>query len=384
MKFYEMGPNNPPPSEEGVSHEAPNTSTPETLGAAYERAQNIANDCIKKIDPAYSVRVILATVRLRDGTTQDSTVLAFTHNEDPSLNWTMSIDPTDEAYLTERFEGIIANIVYEKSGALFTNTHDEADCVGRLDQNKLERLLSNERIKTPEEVEIIALANQATNEIRQRYGFPDTIVPDNAIHVITSNAWTRPGSAVFIEEINTIAIRETPRLQIFKAKVIHEMFHFKSQNVLPTIFNEALIEHITMQAFRLIENEPLTAEERRDAQRIQQENPTTMSADGSPLFSEDTFLAYTDHTGRIFAEKFTYREERDLFDRFIQNVALRSGGKFKSADDVFTAFLKASFSGDTSELEIIDEIYGAGTLEAMHNVGDDIALLKEILEGQRG
>jgi len=215
------------------------------------------------------------------------------------------------------------------------------------------------------------------------YGLEGVSVPDRAIHIVKSLEWKARGTAMYVEELNAIILQETPKLQIFKKKIIHEMFHLKSNNLLPRIFNEALTEKATMEAFRLIEKEPTTSLERMMSEKIQKEYPNHKSEDGSPLFSEDTFLAYINDEGAICSENFTYRQERDLLDKFTQKIFEKSSGLFKSKDEVFKVFLRANLSGDSSLLEIIDKVYGKGTLQSLHKAGNDISKLREIIEQEQ-
>ena len=50
-------------------------------------------------------------------------------------------------------------------------------------------LKSQERIKTPEEVEIILLANDATNAVRERFGLSAFEIPCDNFHIVPEEVW---------------------------------------------------------------------------------------------------------------------------------------------------------------------------------------------------
>lgn len=347
----------------------------------YKKAKEKADTFISSVDPLYSVEVISVNVSLNGGAEQESIVLAFRHNQDSSKEWTMNIDTSDE-YINGRFENVVRGIIEEKAQEFVPDRQNYEDVEDGFGDQKFEELEGKERMKSREEMQVIDLTNEVTDKVRQAYGLEDISIPDKAIHMIKESEWEGKGTAMFVEELKVIAIKETPRLQIFKKKIVHEMFHLKSNNLLPKAFNEAVTEKATMDAFRLIENEPLTSLERMQSEKIRSEYPHARSEDGSPLFSEDTFLAYVDDKGMLHSENFTYKEERELLDTFTQNLFERSNGLFKSKDEVFRTFLRANLSGDSSLLEVVDRIYGEGTLKAMNEAGSDVSKLREVIEAK--
>ena len=99
---------------------------------------------------------------------------------------------------------VVGNISEEDKGKIFQDNKE------RFDNQIFEDLKGKEREKTPEELEIILLVNEATNEIRQKYGLSDFDVPSKNIHILLEEEWpTRNKSLAFYNsKLQAVALRE--------------------------------------------------------------------------------------------------------------------------------------------------------------------------------
>ena len=123
------------------------------------------------------------------------------------------------------FERVVGNISEAEKEQILRDKGE------RFDDQAFEDLKGKERQKTPEELQIISLANQATNEVRQRYGLENFDIPPENIHVITEETWPREKSAAFFNSmLQGVAMREKLSNIAFMKTAFHEMLHFKSYN----------------------------------------------------------------------------------------------------------------------------------------------------------
>lgn len=110
----------------------------------------------------------------------------------------------------------------------------------RFDDQFFEGMKGKEREKTPEELEIISLVDEATNKLRQKYGLEDFNIPAKNIHVIKEEEWSPTeaglpkgkGVAVYNHKAQAVAMREQPHKIVFMKFAFHEMLHFKSHGAL--------------------------------------------------------------------------------------------------------------------------------------------------------
>src|SRR6266478_1125160 len=90
------------------------------------------------------------------------------------------------------FERVVGSV----SDAEKENIRREFD--DQFNDQAFESLVGKEREKTPEELRIIALANEITNKLRKEYGLDDFDVPAQNIHIIKEDEWPRLQEATAI------------------------------------------------------------------------------------------------------------------------------------------------------------------------------------------
>lgn len=349
----------------------------------YRKAKVKADEFIAKIDPAYTVKVGLVNIRLIDGSfVQDCLVLDFNHAENNDLSWSMSIGMDDD-YLNNTFESVVKNgyskMVSGEKEDSFVNRENYEDINRDFDNKELAEIEEKERGKNDIELEMIDTVNGITDRIRARFGLEGIFVPYKAIHIIKKADWSETGgNACYVERLKAILIKDSEKLLILKKKLVHEMLHFKSSNILPTFLNEAVIEQMTIEGVKATDGDLSTLLEYRQSKGIISKYGKHRDKNGDLLFGQETFLAYVGRDENLHAVNFGYPEERRLLGDIIDTIYAKSNGIYFSRDEVMNVFAKACFTGDSKPLEIIDQIFGAGTLEKLRLL-KDVSGAKKVL-----
>lgn len=351
---------------------------------AYRRAAEKAREIIVGIDPAMTAEVVRADIKTIEGEEiKNAVVLKFDHPENQALRWTMSIEETDE-YIDGRFEDVIRKIAAERETAPTYATEDYEDRDGGRQVDGLkelgEWLEGKEREMSPEEIAVLEEANRMTDALSRRFGLEPFKVTAEMVHVIKEEEWREEGTARYVEGLERIIVKEQPRSLIFKKKLVHEMTHLKSKNLLPRSLNEALTEQVTKELMAEFGEDPVTAGEVEESRRVIGAMPDHKALDGSRLFDEDTLMGYVDEGGRPYAERFTYGQERAVLMKLTEKIQERSKGRFNSAKEVFDDLVAANMTGDRERMNAVDEVLGRGTLERLGSIGDDVGRLRDFVE----
>ena len=311
------------------------------------------------------------------------------------------------------FERVFGNISETKKEQIIRDKGE------RFDDQIFEDLKGKEREKKSEELQIISLANEATNKIRQKYGLENFDIPPDNFHVVTEEAWPEEKDAAFYNSmLQAVAVREEPARMVFMEKIFHEMLHFKSYNALQitngenseldeyrvglnvhtrngkrmyfTNLNEAVTEEMTKKfATKLFDN-PLFVEETRETKEIIKRYSRAVAYSGEPLFDDDTFYAkieskksLSEAVGRLFGAQekpkkiitvgFTYQSERRVLNTLIDKILERNPDKFKDKEEVFEIFIKGMMTGNILPMgRLIERTFGNGTLRRVGELDQDI------------
>ncbi len=284
-----------------------------------------------------------------------------------------------------------------------------------------------EREKTPEEIRIIDLANEATNEMRRKYGLEDFDIPEKNIHVILQEKWPdNKKGAFYTPLVQAIAIPEQPARIMFMDKVLHEMIHFKSYNAMqlttaesPTLrehrmglvvytrdgenmyftnLNEAVTEELTRRFAGKLFKDPLFARENSRTKEIARRYPNAVASSGEPLFDRDTFYAevasertWSEAIGRLFGGQegvkeirtgnFSYIEERSMLDNLLTKVLEGNSGQFNDKEEVFEVFARGMITGNIVPVgKLIDKTFGRGTFRRIGELDTDILAQEEFVD----
>lgn len=301
------------------------------------------------------------------------------------------------------FERVVGNIPETEKEKIL---QEEGE---RFDDQIFEELKGKERKKTSEELQIISIVNEATNEIRQSYGMENFDIPPKNVHIIAEEAWPMEKSVAFYNSMfQGIALREQPAKIVFMEKVFHEMLHFKSYNALqitteenPELneyrvgltvharngkmmyfvnLNEAVTEEMTKKFAAKLFNDSLFAKEMKQTENIMMRYPHAVTSSGKLLFDKDTFYAEVDgkkswgkaigrlsgtqeKTKKITTECFTYRRERRILSTLIDKIIKRNPDKFHSREEVFEIFTKGMMTGNILPVgKLIEKTFGKGAL----------------------
>lgn len=311
------------------------------------------------------------------------------------------------------FERVIGNIPDNEKEQILQEKGE------RFDNQIFEELKGKEREKTPEELKIISLANEATNEIRQKYGLENFDIPPENIHVINEESWPKNrGTAFYNSALQSIASREQPSNITFMKKIFHEMLHFKSYNALQVTggenpeldeyrvgltvhtrdgkrmnfvnLNEAVTEEMTKRfTLKLLDN-VLFAEEVKRTKDLVTRYPRAITGSGEPLFDDDTFYAevesrksWGEAVGRLFGaqekirkittEGFTYQSERRILNTLIDKILESNPEKFQDREEVFEVFTKGMMTGNILSVgRLIEKTFGSGTFRRIGELDQDI------------
>lgn len=320
------------------------------------------------------------------------------------------------------FERVVGNISEAEKEQILRDKGE------RFDDQAFEDLRGKEREKTPEELQIISLDNEGTNEVRQRYGLENFDIPPENIHVITEEAWPREKSAAFFNSmLQGVAMREKLSNIAFMKTVFHEMLHFKSYNAAqitteenPELdeyrlgltvrtrdgkkmyfvnFNEAVMEEMTRRFAKKLLDNPLFADEIRQTKDVMRKHPQAITASGKPLFDEDTFYAevqgsksWRESADRLFGklfgssvkisiEGFTYQSERKILNTLIDKILERNPEKFQDREEIFEIFAKGLMTGNILPVgRLIEKTFGNGTLCQIGELDQDMRAQEEFID----
>lgn len=305
------------------------------------------------------------------------------------------------------FERVIGNLSEAQKGEILQEK-------GEIFDNQIfEELKGRERLKSPEEIQIISLANDLTNEIRIRYGLESFDVPTDNIHIIRDEHWPKrmaDSGAYYSPKFQGVASKENFIKISFMKRTLHEMIHFKSYNALQSTkeeksniseyrvgltvttrngkdrhlgsLNEAVTEEIAKKImsknYLNLSKNPLFTAEIEDSQKIIRENPQFTAKSGKPLFNEDTLHASIRKESKknpddtwttkieIGTENFTYKPERQNLSTLINKIFERNPERFHDKEEIFDIFAKGMITGNILPLgKLIDKTFGRGAFDKL-------------------
>jgi hypothetical protein len=311
------------------------------------------------------------------------------------------------------FERVVGNVSATEKEKIKREFDDQ------FDDQAFESLIGKEREKTPEELRIIALANEATNKVRREHGLDDFVVPAQNIHIIKDEEWPkhRKESAIYISTLQGVVLREQDANLVSLEKILHEMVHFKSHNAAQVTkseepelmeyrgglrvntrdgktgyfrtLNEAVTEELTIELMSKVLHDPLFEKEIKQTEDLGNRYPDAATADGKPLFDDDTYYArladrttLKDRVGRLVGQErsrtisvahFTYQRERNILSELIDKLFERNAQKFHNPDEVAALFTGGLMTGNILPIgRLIDGTFGKRTLRKIGELDSDI------------
>jgi hypothetical protein len=329
------------------------------------------------------------------------------------------------------FERVVGNIHDSVKEIVLHETNEQ------FRNQNFESLIQRERQKTPEELQILSLANSVTNELRREYGLSDFDIPAENIHIITDKAWgegkDEQGSFGLCQpEFQRILLREQLSNMVFLTIAMHELLHFKSYNVLQVIrggkgklgvyrsglriqsrdgktfylngIDEAVTEELSQRLIRKFFDHPLFAKEEAQTKKILNQYPGALRAPGKTLFTPDVYYAqlkeeskgkkWLKAVGRIFGfkkvikeepdilcQEMAYPQERKIFNTLIDKLYEKNTDQISNREAVFNVFAKAMLTGNILPLgRLVDGTFGKGTLRRIGELDHDTQALEAFVD----
>lgn len=289
----------------------------------------------------------------------------------------------------------------------------------RFANQSFEELEGLEREKTPDELHILSFVDDATNEIRRRYGLADFHIPEANFHVILADRWPKHKTTSFVPMLQGGIIKERDGKMPFAKKIFHEMLHMKSYGALQATaetpseiidyrcgltvktrdgehvrlvnLNEAVTEELTRRFVMEQFDDPFFSEEARRTWETAQRFRNQRAHDGSLMFGDSTYFAdvheerspvldeFGNETGiydvrkTYESENFTKERERAILDTLIRKLFERNPDRFEDPDAVFDLFARGMMTGDLMSLgRLIDRTFGEGALRKIGKLDSDI------------
>lgn len=280
-----------------------------------------------------------------------------------------------------------------------------------------------EREKTPEEVQIIEVANDLTNEVRRRYGLDNFDVPPDNIHVIPADKWMweKTTDGLYNARLQGVAMQEDVDSRVsMLATVVHEMLHFKSYNALQvasgeesrmhqsyrvgfmtfsrdgkekyfTELNEAITEELSkrlvLSSIPDLRRNSLFAGEINQTEKIYQKYPEAKSKSGMPLFTADTLYAEAaipadwkeifqymigKRSPDITVKKHSYRRQRKMLNSLMDKIWNKHKDEFKDQEAVFDVFARSYMTGNLLPIgRLIEDTFGKGSFRRIAELDMD-------------
>ena len=292
-------------------------------------------------------------------------------------------------------EKVIGKGLSEEEKAWIMRSYEE-----KFDNQKFEELRDLEREKTAEELEIISLANEKTNELLEKFGLKKFDIPAKNIHVVSKEKWIGGRVPAFFKyDEQAVVMRAEDWKIIFADNIFHEMLHFKSGTTLlakegkegivfkPRLgfriyeknfgreyfanLNEAITEELAKRMTIVSSTEnPLFQDEINKMKKMYKEHPQLITNDTLTLK-----VSPPDATGETKLERhsFPYGRHRNILNTLIDKLYEKNKDEFKEREDVFNLFAKAMFEGNIIEVgHLVDTTFGKGTMRTIGEFEDNI------------
>ncbi|GEM_PF-1657178 len=262
---------------------------------------------------------------------------------------------------------------------------------------------SIEREKTDIDRQIIAIANEATNEVVAHYGGTPWDIPEQNIHLVPEDRWNKLGqtsAGFYMSAAQAIAMCSYPQKIVAAAMTFHEMLHFKCYNILETrdgkltnfktgiqtrtrpegelifrVFNEATVSHLEHQFVKTLESIEFFKEEAELTRKLVEKSKMLQNMSGLYYAEEKAPGVYVTATDKV------YIPERAIQDALVRKLHERDPAAFPSPEDAFDLFARALFKPQLLELgRTIDQVFGVGTFRHMASLGDDMEALAAYID----
>lgn len=237
----------------------------------------------------------------------------------------------------------------------------------------------HERPMSLEEVRMVALANEVTDTVREKYGLEPRTIPSENVHFIEHDKFLysrmrRGGAYLPLRQSIEIGhdegtlgkMSKTNRMRI----VVHEMLHMKSYNAfkmtekkgkeetdiyrvgmqtrnaegnfLFVALNEAITDELSKRCLQQLEaKDPDLAEEAMERRRLMGDQAETLDEEGVIHVRETSGL----FGKKIKTEKLGYVDEVKALNLLVDKLFAKFPDDFTDREEVFDLFGKAAMTG---------------------------------------
>ena len=246
-----------------------------------------------------------------------------------------------------------------------------------------------ERKKTPEELEIIKMTNEATDLLIKQFGGEPFNIPDKNVHVIEGSEFDYlavhylhdpeliNATALFSENLQSILMRDQGDDFVkFSGLLIHEMYHFKSyQSLLVKNKNSKLVARVRRVGFEI----GLRGQEKPafvDLNEALTEHLAVatlgdlISKSKLPAFLKERIeqIPEEEREKKVFGA--SYALERVRLIEIAEQIYDKNKDKFKNENEIFKLFFDAVFSGKLLKVaKLIENTFGEGSFRIMGEKG---------------
>lgn len=292
-------------------------------------------------------------------------------------------------------------------------TEAEIYVKNKFENQKWDEASDKELEKTNENLEIINLVNEYTNNMLSEFQMKEYNITQKNIHILKEKDYKKISKeetetdteAYFSLKKQAILLQEEESNLQFAIILFHEMIHAKSfysvileqedsyrllspaqtgieirgKDDIFSNLNEAIIESLTKKFFKEISKKPLFQEEIKKIDEVKK-----YWRDKNPYFSQDIFCIHRDENGNETPETFAYRKARKALNLLIDKTYIKNVNNFKNPEEVFDLFAKSIFTGDIvgekSWGRLVDKTFGAGTLKKIAEKDSNLEELNNFID----
>lgn len=279
-------------------------------------------------------------------------------------------------------------------------------------------ILSREKERTPEHEKMIALADQLTNELLQKYGLPDFQVPVDNVHVIYEKKWWRNTdfTGFYLSQFQAVVVRDNKFKLTFFKMLAHELLHMKSYNAMQLkqgfdddtkvtsyrsgletlardiddddhyfkLINEAVIESLAIEIFSQAKTNPIFASDLRNSKNITHslpahdiyQNPDTYYVKKERKYPDGEEGNENEFNTHETSSGYGYGEERMSLNILIDKI-MDHHSEYKDRQEVFDLFAQAVLQGNMMPLaRVIEGTFGRGTFRSLGECTDAKEMIK--------
>lgn len=300
----------------------------------------------------------------------------------------------------------------------------------RFEEQELREIKGVELEKTPEEVKIIDLVNEETNNLLAKYNLPEFNIQSKNVHILDKEDFKKTRKdpervdAYHSPYLQAILMSKSDSKIALARRAYHEFLHFKSYQAFQKIkeggvfdlyrygltmysrdgkmsyfknLNEATIEELSKRFyFQRLKDDPFFKKETEELEKIrknilsraktEQERKEAMDiAEVRPLrkgeIKRKSIKEFFSWRNLRVIHGFEYPQQRIILDNLIDKLYQKNQDKFKDREEVFDVFAKSMLSGNLLPVgKLVDRTLGKGVFRKIGELDKDIEKQKEFVE----